>query len=946
MAAKWQMSAQATYASGVGKFVGRSRETELLAAVTRGALRGGVAAAVVMGDPGSGKTRLLAEAVSGAAIGRRFRVVGYESEQHVPLAAAADLLRKLGTGGNSLLERALHGGHESSALEPIRIFEAAHRAVRELVPVLLVVDDLQWADELSRALLHYLTRGAEAEGGQLAILVAARPGPIATAFADSLAHALPAEGFTALELGPLGREESVELAMALAPDLDESRAVEIWERSGGVPFWLETLARSAEHATDVGRLVSARLRGASADSAAMLAVLVAAARPLPQGALAELGEWPPERAEHAVAELVGRGIATSSGTAVRPAHDLIREAALAVLPAETRRDAHRRLAGWLERQGSDLQTLREATEHRRHGAMPVFEQVLQLALHPQRRLLGREGLLWLLVLAKAGESAADSGVLHAALATLATELGENGLAEERWAAVAEGEGDRGERARAALEAARAAYLADRRDAAWRFVTRARALCTDEALAIEIDAHEAAVRRWLDHDVDEARALTGRALAAASALTENAGGVETLDRAGLAAVHEALSAGVDDALVADDNRSGLALTYRLVEVAHRLGEEQRLRALLKHANMLSLAGRLPEAEEDLHSAWSAAHERILPTLEIEAGFALASALLALGRLEEAERISADTAALASRGSSPSRMFATPWRLQMLPLFIRLSRGDWRRAVEELRGAARDERDPHRRLHLQQTIGSWLSRVAPEPSRDEVASRFSAAQADADAARCRRCRGEVDLRAAEALARVGLFEDARAIVRACDADPVERGPLSGFLRRRAESALAVASGEERRACALLEELAGTADALGLRLERVWISLDLGSALAAFDRDRAVEVLRRTAEEAESMGARSQCALARQRLRSLGVRTWRRGGAEGGLTERELQVARLVATGASNPEIASALFLSRKTIERHVSNILRKLGARNRAELASRLRELEQVVEGAHR
>ena len=66
--------------------------------------------------------------------------------------------------------------------------------------------------------------------------------------------------------------------------------------------------------------------------------------------------------------------------------------------------------------------------------------------------------------------------------------------------------------------------------------------------------------------------------------------------------------------------------------------------------------------------------------------------------------------------------------------------------------------------------------------------------------------------------------------------------------------------------------------------------------------------------------------------------------GLSEREREIALLVARGASNPEIAQQLFLSRKTIERHVSNVLRKVGARNRAELAARVAELE--VEGVHR
>jgi DNA-binding NarL/FixJ family response regulator len=59
---------------------------------------------------------------------------------------------------------------------------------------------------------------------------------------------------------------------------------------------------------------------------------------------------------------------------------------------------------------------------------------------------------------------------------------------------------------------------------------------------------------------------------------------------------------------------------------------------------------------------------------------------------------------------------------------------------------------------------------------------------------------------------------------------------------------------------------------------------------------------------------------------------------LTTRELEVAHLVADGASNPEIAAQLFLSRKTVERHVSNALAKVGARNRTELAQRVREID--------
>jgi DNA-binding NarL/FixJ family response regulator len=123
---------------------------------------------------------------------------------------------------------------------------------------------------------------------------------------------------------------------------------------------------------------------------------------------------------------------------------------------------------------------------------------------------------------------------------------------------------------------------------------------------------------------------------------------------------------------------------------------------------------------------------------------------------------------------------------------------------------------------------------------------------------------------------------------------------------------------------------------RLEHLWADLDLGAILLDVDRERAVDSLRRAADSAHALGAVAEHQRALQLLRHGGVRTWRpsgrEGGASSGLTARERSVVDLICTGASNPEIAETLFLSRKTVERHVSNVLAKVGVRNRAELAA--------------
>jgi DNA-binding CsgD family transcriptional regulator len=65
---------------------------------------------------------------------------------------------------------------------------------------------------------------------------------------------------------------------------------------------------------------------------------------------------------------------------------------------------------------------------------------------------------------------------------------------------------------------------------------------------------------------------------------------------------------------------------------------------------------------------------------------------------------------------------------------------------------------------------------------------------------------------------------------------------------------------------------------------------------------------------------------------------------LTERELQVARLVVDRKSNAEIAAELFLSQKTVESHLRNIFRKIGVSSRADLARAVERVERARRAA--
>ncbi|MFJ8012394.1 LuxR C-terminal-related transcriptional regulator [Streptomyces sp. NPDC096339] len=177
-------------------------------------------------------------------------------------------------------------------------------------------------------------------------------------------------------------------------------------------------------------------------------------------------------------------------------------------------------------------------------------------------------------------------------------------------------------------------------------------------------------------------------------------------------------------------------------------------------------------------------------------------------------------------------------------------------------------------------------------------------------------------------------ARAAVAACERAAAALaeypGPALALLRCRG---LFAQDPEPLAEAVALGERAGWPLPLGHTLEDLAVARAWRGDLAG-----SRSALTRAVETYEDLGARWDVARADARLRSLGVRrgsrSARRRVSNGweALTPAELKVALLVAQGRSNPEIASALFLSRRTVQTHVSHILAKLQVRSRAAVAA--------------
>jgi DNA-binding CsgD family transcriptional regulator len=219
---------------------------------------------------------------------------------------------------------------------------------------------------------------------------------------------------------------------------------------------------------------------------------------------------------------------------------------------------------------------------------------------------------------------------------------------------------------------------------------------------------------------------------------------------------------------------------------------------------------------------------------------------------------------------------------------------------------------------EAAASWLA----EPARKRIEERLPEPCAN----------GELFMGdAAEALIGTGRIEEAEAIVSLLE----ERGAAlhrswAICVGGRGRALIFAAGGDVENAERAVEHALTEHERLPMAVERGRSLLVLGRIRRRLRKRRAAkEALDEAVEIFESAGSTRWADQARVEIDAIGLRPKAEGDE---LTPAEERVARLVADGLSNKEVAAALVVTPKTVEAHLGRVYRKLGVRRRSELSA--------------
>jgi DNA-binding CsgD family transcriptional regulator len=940
-------------------------ECALLSQAIDGLPDGVLHVVVLEGEPGIGKSALLAQLRRLAATAGMTSWYGAadELERHHPLRALRAALGQLPEpAGVAVADGApLTAPAEVTGMAYNAIWDTTFLAVEAALdmieraaaegPVLLALEDLQWADPATLLALSTLVRRLASLPVLLAFTLRAAP---QDAELSRLLALLPPATTQHIVLAPLDEPAAAELAARVLPARPGPRLLARVNGAGGNPFYLLEMLRSltaagwitvsgdvADLSTDatggmpdsLRRTLQRRIGTLSAEARDLLRLAAVLGVTFLPAELAQLAGRPLAGLLPALGEATAAGVLDESGDRLAFRHQLMREALYAGIPAAVRTALHRDVGRVLAAAGAPAERV---AVHLSLGARAGDREAVSWLRRAARRTAAASPAAAADLLSRAAELCAeddpDRDVLIAELATALTVAGRSAEAVRV--------------ARAALAGAAG--------------TRAEG-STRLALAQGLWA-QGLIHEWMAAVEEGLRVtpMSGAELARFHA--EAAGGHLTLGQ--LTAAEENAQAAIEGGRAANDDLTvclGLSalsivaefrgdflravdLGTEVVQMARQsarpeLGRryfyafqalfllaadrpDQALEALragralsagvgvvadlpvYHHATGLVhySRGRWEEAAVEAETALAVAAETNTRTATIGAASVLAHIAVHRGAFADAERLLAQARATA-RESGPQ--WGSDWMVYA-EATLHEARGRPADALALLAGAW------HRYAEL--GMEHVVLRIGPDLVRLLVAAGGQLSRPAREGKRARH------LTAAEVVDRV-VQAAARAQVASADGAALRaRGLVSGD----PELLLSAAEhfGRGPRAISRAQSLEEAAIALANRGRGADAGTRFAEALAEYDALGAAHDVARATAAQRAAGIRR------------GVRGSRRRPASGwaSLTATELQVARLAAEGLTNPQIAQRLYISRYTVETHLKHVFAKLSLTSRVQLAA--------------